>query len=179
LLCQDACFVGTIQGVGKISMQGVVHARCSLTFAPLTQSRTPVTAVDTLYSRVLPFYEKKGAAVERVLTDNGREDCGRPLRHFCEILLALNQIELRRAEFRPPESNGFCKRFHRTVKEELFTMAFRKTSSESLDQFEAALVHYLDFDNRERAHHGYRTKGRTPSQAFSDDLALRPDREAA
>lgn len=35
-----------------------------------------------------------------------------------------------------PESNGFCERFHRTVKEELFAVAFRKTFYESASQLQ-------------------------------------------
>jgi hypothetical protein len=38
---------------------------------------------------------------------------------------------------------------------------------------------YLEFYNRERAHCGYRTQGRTPYQAFLEGLLLRPQREAA
>ena len=70
-----------------------------------------------------------------------------------------------------PQTNGFCERFHRTLKEEFFAVAFRKTEYESLDQLQADLDRYLDFYNRERAHQGYRTKGRTPYQAFVDGVA--------
>jgi hypothetical protein len=52
------------------------------------------------------------------------------------------------------------------VKEEFFQVAFRKTLYESLDQWQADLDRYLEFYNRERAHQGYRTQGRTPCQAF-------------
>lgn len=51
-----------------------------------------------------------------------------------------------------PETNRFCERFHRTVKEEFFQVTFRKTLYESLDQFQADLDRYLEFYNRERAH---------------------------
>jgi transposase len=55
LLCQDTYFVGTIQGIGKIYMQSVVDAHCSLGFAKLYLSKVPMTAVDVLDDRVLPF----------------------------------------------------------------------------------------------------------------------------
>jgi len=44
----------------------------------------------------------------------------------------LNQIERRRTEVRPPETNGFGERSHRTLKEEFFTVGFRKTFDEIL-----------------------------------------------
>jgi hypothetical protein len=49
---------------------------------------------------------------------------------------------------------------------EFFAVAFRRTFYESVDQLQRDLDRYLDFYNRERAHQGYRTKGRTPYQAF-------------
>src|SRR5690349_11212082 len=64
--------------------------------------------------------------VQHVLTDNGREFCGRELQHPFEIFLAINHIKHRRTEVRSPETNGFCERFHRTIKEEFFVTAFRK-----------------------------------------------------
>lgn len=82
--------------------------------------------------------------------------------HFFELFLALNHIERRRTEIRSPETNGCCERFHRTVKEELLAVAFRKTFYESLDQLQANLDRCLDYNDRERAHQGCRRKGRTP-----------------
>jgi hypothetical protein len=63
--------------------------------------------------------------------------------------------------FGSPETNGFCESFHRTVKEEFCAVAFRQTLYESLDQLQRDLDEYLIFYNRERAHQGYRTQGRT------------------
>lgn len=171
LLCQDTYFVGTIKGVGKIYLQSVVDANCSHGFGKLHLSKVPMTAVDVLHDRVLPFYEEHGIDVERVLTDNGREYCGKPLQHPFELYLAIHQIEHRRTEIGSPETNGFCERFHRTVKEEFFAVAFRRTFYESLAQLQTDLDRYLDFYNRERAHQGYRTQGRTPHQTFLDGIA--------
>lgn len=98
LLCQDTFFVGTIKGVGKIDMQSVVDAHCSLGFAKLHLSKVPMTAADVLHDRVLPFYDEHGVATEHALSDNGREYCGRPLRHPYELYLAINQIEHRRTD---------------------------------------------------------------------------------
>lgn len=70
---------------------------------------------------------------------------------------------------------GFCERFNRTVKEEFFSVAFRKTLYASIDQLQADLDAYLAFYNRDRAHRGYRTQGRTPYQAFLDGRAALVD----
>jgi hypothetical protein len=52
------------------------------------------------------------------------------------------------------------------VKEEFYAVAFRKTFYESLEQLQHDLDGYISFYNRERADRGYRTRGRTPYQAF-------------
>lgn len=170
LLCQDTYFVGTIKGVGRIYMQSVVDAHCSLGFAKLYLSKMPMTAVDVLNDRVLPFYEEHGVTIDHILTDNGRETCGRPLAHPFELYLTINQIEHRRTQVGSPETNGFCERFHRTIKEEFFSVAFRRTFYESMEQLQADLDRHMEFYNRERSHQGYRTKGRTPYQAFLDGV---------
>jgi len=171
LLCQDTYFVGTIKGVGRIYHQTVVDANSSLAFGKLYLSKLPMTAVDVLHDRVVPFYDEHGIDIEHMLTDNGREYCGRALQHPYELYLAISQIQHRRTQVGSPQTNGFCERFHRTLKEEFFAVAFRKTEYESLDQLQVDLDRYLAFYNRERAHQGYRTKGRTPYQAFVDGVA--------
>ena len=61
-----------------------------------------------------------------------------------------------------------CGGFHRTLKEEFFSVLFRKTFYESLEQLQRDLDQFLNFYNQERAHQGYRTQGRTPYQTFLD-----------
>jgi len=108
LLCQDTYFVGTIKGIGKIYMQSVVDAHCSLGFAKLYLSKAPMTAVDVLNDRVVPFYEEHAAAVEHILTDNGREFCGRELKHHFELFLAIQQIAHRRTEVHSPQTKAYA-----------------------------------------------------------------------
>ena len=148
----------------------MVDAHCSLGFAGLYLSKAPITAADTIHNRVLPFYDEHAIAVEHLLTDNGREFCRQELQHPFELYLAISQVRHRRSEIRSPETNGFCERFHRTLKEEFFAVAFRKTFYESVDKLQADLDRYVEFYNRERAHQGYRTQGRTPYQAFLEGV---------
>ncbi len=168
LLCQDTYFVGTIKGVGKVYMQTVIDAHCSQAFAKVYLSKMPITAADTLNDRVIPFYEEESVNIERLLTDNGREYCGREARHPFEIYLAINQIRHKRTQIASPQSNGFCERFHRTIKEEFYSVKFRQKIYQSVAELQDDLDAYLAFYNRQRPHHGYRTQGRTPYQAFLD-----------
>jgi hypothetical protein len=53
----------------------------------------PVTAVRLLNADVLPFYEAEAVKIEAILSDNGREYCGRPDNHPYELFLQLEGIE--------------------------------------------------------------------------------------
>jgi len=175
LLCQDTYFVGTIKGVGKIYQQTVIDAHDSHAFAKLYLSKVPMTAVDVLHDRVLTFYEEHSVDIEHLLTDNGREYCGRPLQHAYELFLAISQIAHRRTDIGSPETNGFCERFHRTVKEEFYAVAFRKTFYESLEQLQRDLDGYLAFYNRERAHQNCRSLARFDFVIMPAPLPNRPN----
>ena len=59
----------------------------------LYPNKMPVTAVHLMNNDVLPSFEAHGARIATVLSDNGREFCGRPDRHAYELFLQLEEIE--------------------------------------------------------------------------------------
>lgn len=172
LLNQDTFYWGTLKGVGKVYVQVVVDAFCSLAFAKLYTSKMPVTAADLLYDRVLPFYEALGVKVEAVLTDNGREFCGRPETHPYELLLALEDVEHRTTKVRSPRTNGFVERMNKTLLDECFRVHGRTTWYERVDEIQGDLDRFLLYYNLERSHQGYRLRGRTPAQALREALGI-------
>ncbi len=145
LLSQDTFMVGTIKGVGRIYLQAVIDTYGSFAFGKLYASKLPETATDVLYDRVLPFYESQGLAVENILTDNGREYCGRPMIHPYQISLELNDIAHRRMKVARPRTNGFVERFNRTVLDEFFRETFHDkfyTSVEELQEDFDRCIHF-------------------------------------
>lgn len=174
LLNQDTFYWGTLKGVGKVYVQVVVDVFCSLAFAKVYNSKMPITAADLLYDRVLPFYEALGVRVGAVLTDNGREFCGKPDSHAYELLLAVDEIEHRTTRVRSPRTNGFVERMNRTLLDECFRVAGRSTWYENTDEIQADLDRFLDYYNVQRSHQGYRLKGRTPMQALHEALGIEP-----
>jgi len=170
LLNQDTFYWGTLKGVGKVYIQVVVDVFCSLAFAKVYNSKMPVTACDLLYDRVLPFYEDLGVAVENVLTDNGREFCGRPDAHPYELMLAMEDVEHRTTRIRSPRTNGFVERMNRTLLDECFRVAGRTTWYTEIAEIQRDLDRFLEFYNLRRSHQGYRLGGRTPAQALRDAL---------
>lgn len=172
LLNQDTFYWGTLKGVGKIYVQVVVDVFCSLAFAKVYTSKMPITASDLLYDRVLPFYQTLGVEVEAILTDNGREFCGKPQSHPYELLLALEGIEHRTTKIRSPQTNGFVERMNRTLLDECFRVEGRQTWYLSPEEIQRDLDRFLAYYNLERSHQGYRLRGRTPAQALREALGI-------
>lgn len=166
LLSQDTFMVGTIKGVGRIYLQAVVDTYGSFAFGKLYTSKLPETAADVLYDRVLPFYESHGIPVENILTDNGREYCGRPMIHPYQIFLELNDVEHRRTKVARPRTNGFVERFNRTVLDEFFRETFHDKFYASVEELQKDLDQWVHYYNHERPHRGYRNMGRRPIETI-------------
>lgn len=172
LLNQDTFYWGTLKGVGKVYVQVIVDTFCSLAFAKVYTSKMPITAADTLIDRVLPFYEALGIDVGAVLTDNGREFCGKPESHPYELVLAMQDIEHRTTKIATPRTNGFVERMNRTLLDECFRVAGRQTWYLEPSEIQRDLDLFLRYYNLERSHQGYRLKGRTPAQALREFLQV-------
>jgi transposase InsO family protein len=172
LLNQDTFYWGTLKGVGKVYVQVVVDVFCSLAFAKVYTAKMPATACDLLYDRVLPFYEALGVAVGAVLTDNGREYCGRHEQHPYELLLTLENIDHRTTQVRSPRTNGFVERMNRTLLDECFRVAGRTTWYTTPEEIQRDLDRFMEYYNLQRSHQGYRLHGRTPAQALRQALGV-------
>jgi transposase InsO family protein len=176
LLCQDTFYVGQFKGVGKVYLHTVVDTYGSSAFGVLGTSKQPEWAVSVLYNEALPFYQERQIPVSAVLTDNGKEFCGTDS-HPYELFLALSEIEHRRPKVNGPRTNGFVERFHRTVLDEFFRVKLRTTLYESLEALQADLDSWLAYYNQERAHLGYRNRGRRPLDTVNDYLNARSTSE--
>ena len=169
---QDTFYVGNMKGVGRIYQQTFIDTYSKVVFAKLYDRKTPITAADLLNDRVLPFFEEQGIAVIRMLTDRGTEYCGNPEHHEYELYLAVEDIDHTRTKARSPQTNGICERFHRTVLEEFYRIAFRKKIYRTIDELQRDLDQWLKEYNEERPHQGRWCYGKTPMQTFIDTLPL-------
>ncbi|WP_426317908.1 IS481 family transposase [Pseudoduganella sp. R-43] len=165
---QDTFYVGTIKGVGRIYQQTFVDTYSKWAAAKLYSTKTPITAADLLNDRVLPFMEEQGMGVIRILTDRGTEYCGKPEKHDYQLYLALNEIEHTKTKVRHPQTNGICERFHKTILQEFYQVAFRRRIYRSIDELQADVDEWLRYYNNERTHQGKMCCGRTPMQTLID-----------
>ncbi len=172
LVAVDTFFVGTLKGVGKVYLRMAICCHSRYAWARLYPNKLPVTAVQPLDNDVLPSFEAHCAKVDAVLSDNGREFCGREDQHPYELFLQLKGIEHRRTKVKRPQTNGIVERLHRTLLDEHFRVEGRRTWFETIHEMQAALDGYLKTYNESRPHQGRGMKGRTPLQAFKAGIKL-------
>jgi transposase InsO family protein len=165
---QDTFYVGNMKGVGRIYQQTFVDTYAKVAFAKLYTTKTPIAAADVLNDRVLPFYQEHQVPLLRVLTDRGTEYCGKVEQHDYQLYLAVNDIDHTRTKAQSPQTNGICERFHKTILNEFYQVAFRKKIYTTLEEIQEDLDVWIDSFNHERTHQGKMCCGRTPMATFED-----------
>jgi transposase InsO family protein len=161
-----------MKGVGRIYQQTFVDTYSRVAFAKLYTEKTAITSADLLNDKVLPFFAEKQINLLRVLTDRGTEYCGKVENHAYQLYLALEDIDHSRTKAYSPQTNGICERFHRTIKQEFYDIAFRKKIYHSLEELQQELDLWLFKYNEQRPHSGRYCYGKTPMQTFRDSLHI-------
>ena len=82
--------------------------------------------------------------------------------------LAIENIDHTKTKARSPQTNGICQRFHKTIQDEFYQLAFRKKLYTSIIELQVDVDEWLAWYNRERSHSGKHCEGRTPLQTFRD-----------
>lgn len=165
---QDTFYVGTLKGVGRIYQQTFVDTYSKVAFTKLYTTKTPITAADLLNDRVLPFFDNHGLPLLRILTDRGTEYCGKAESHDFQLYLAINDIDHTKTKARHPQTNGICERFHKTILQEFYQVAFRKKIYTDLEMLQADLDEWIIYYNNERTHQGKMCCGRTPLETLEE-----------
>ena len=135
LLSQDTYYVGNLKGGGRIYQQTVIDTYAKIGFAKLYDRKNALVAADMLNDKVLPWYEEQDEPVLRILTDRGTEYCGAREHHEYQLYLAVENIDHSKTRVRTPQTNGICERFHKTLKEEFYSVMFRKKLYNTLEAF--------------------------------------------
>lgn len=169
---QDTYYVGTMKGVGRIYQQTFVDTYSRVAICKLYTEKTAITAADVLNDKVIPFFEEQDIPLLRVLTDRGTEYCGKVENHAYQLYLAVENVDHSRTKANSPQTNGICERFHRTLKQEFYDIAFRKKLYTSLEELQIDLEEYLRKYNNERPHSGRYCYGKTPMQTFRESLKI-------
>ena len=169
---QDTFYVGTMKGVGRIYQQTFIDTYAKVGFAKLYDRKTAITAADLLNDRVIPFFDEHDIPLLRMLTDRGTEYCGNPERHEYELYLAIEDIDHSRTKTKSPQTNGICERFHKTILDEFYRVAFRKNIYRSIAELQTDLDEWMRGYNEVRTHQGRWCYGKTPMQTFLATVPL-------
>lgn len=169
---QDTYYVGYIKGVGKIYQQTFIDTYTRVAAAKLYDRKNALVAADMLNDKVLPVYQEHDVQLLRILTDRGTEYCGAREHHEFQLYLTIEDIDHTKTKAKSPQTNGICERFHRTIQEEFYAIAFRKKMYDSLDALQADLDRWIEYYNNERPHSGRYCYGKTPMETFMDAIPL-------
>ena len=150
---QDTFYVGTLKGVGRIYQQTFIDTYAKVACSPSsTRSQDP---------------DHRGRAVERpgdpVLrrardpalpgADRSRHRVLRQPRATTSTSfhLAIEDIDHTRTKARSPQTNGICERFHKTVLDEFYRIAFRKRIYATIEQLQVDLDAWMNEYNQASA----------------------------
>ena len=125
-----------------------------------------------LNDRVVPFFDEHEIPLLRILTDRGTEFCGNREHHEFELYLALEDIDHSKTKARSPQSNGICERFHKTILNEFYQVAFRKKLYHNIEELQTDVDKWIEYYNNERPHTGKYCFGKTPMQTFLDSIQI-------
>jgi transposase InsO family protein len=173
---QDTYYVGTLKGVGRIYQQTFIDTYCKMAFVKLYDRKNALVAADMLNDRVIPWYDEQEVKLLRILTDRGTEYCGNRERHEYQLYLAIEDIDHSKTKAKSPQTNGICERFHKTIQDEFYAVAFRKKIYHSLDEIQEDADRWIEEYNTERTHSGKYCFGKTPYQTFLDSKRLADDK---
>ena len=165
---QDTYYVGTMKGVGKIFQQTFIDTYSRVAHVKLYTEKSAITSADILNDKVLPFYASQSIEIQRILTDRGTEYCGKPEHHAYQLYLGIENIDHTKTKVRSPQTNGICERFHRTMKQEFYDIAFRKKIYNSVEELQIDVDLWMNKYNTQRTHSGKHCYGKTPMQTFLD-----------
>jgi len=169
---QDTYYVGYIKGVGKIYQQTFIDTYTRVAFAKVYDRKNALVAADMLNDKVLPFYQEQGVELLRILTDRGTEYCGAREHHEYQLYLNIEDIDHTKTKAKSPQTNGICERFHRTMQDEFYAIAFRKKLYNTLEELQSDIDQWIQFYNTERPHSGRYCFGKTPAQTFTDSKEM-------
>jgi hypothetical protein len=126
---------------------------------------------------VVPFFETEDVRLLRILTDRGSEYCGNREHHEYQLYLSIEDIDHTKTKVKSPQTNGICERFHKTILNEFYQIAFRKKLYQNLEELQRDVDEWVRHYNTERPHSGKYCYGKTPIETFQESRHLAKEKE--
>lgn len=174
---QDTFYVGNMKGVGRIYQQTFIDTYSRVAVVKLYDRKNALVAADILNDRVVPFFESEDVRLLRILTDRGSEYCGNREHHEYQLYLSIEDIDHTKTKVKHPQTNGICERFHKTILNEFYQIAFRKKLYKTIEELQRDVDEWIEFYNEERPHSGKYCYGKTPMDTFRESKKLAKAKE--
>lgn len=104
-----------------------------MAFVKIYDRKNALAAADFLNDLFVHWYDEHDVRLLRILTDRGTEYFGNRETHEYQLYLAIEDIDHSKTKAKSPQTNGVCERFHETIMDEFYSVAFRKKIYRSLD----------------------------------------------
>jgi transposase InsO family protein len=91
----------------------------------------------------------------------------------------VEDIDHSRTKTKSPQTNGISERFHKTVLNEFYRVAFRKKVYRSIDELQTDLNLWIREYNELRPHQGRWCFAKTPMQTFPDTMPIAKEKMIA
>ena len=88
------------------------------------------------------------------------------------LRLTREDIEHTFTKAKSPQTTGICERFHKTVQNEFYAVAFRKKIYKSIEELQYDLDEWLYYYNNKRTHQGKNCEGMAPMECFKKSKHL-------
>lgn len=160
--------VGDDPGAGDIYVETAVDGNSRVAFAKVYSAQNAMNAMDLLKTRVAPFFESHGIAIERVFTRNSDEYCGLAPMHPYETFLITSHIQHLRMDRSGQSTNLLCGQFYHILQREFFAPALRKRFQQSLVTLQQDLDAFVETHNSLRRDFGADAQDRPPLGVFLD-----------
>jgi len=83
-----------------------------------------------------------------------------------QLYLTIEDIDHTKTKVKSPQTNGICERFHRTIQNEFYSVAFRKKVYKNIEELQKDLDNWIEEYNSNRVHSGKYCYGKTPIKTF-------------
>ncbi|HTC63111.1 MAG TPA: hypothetical protein VK709_09735 [Candidatus Saccharimonadales bacterium] len=142
--------VGDVRGTGCIYVETVVDRDTGCAFAKVYPARNAMNSVDTLSTRVLPYFKKMGIAVKEIHTRKTPEYCGLVPIHPFETFLSSYHIQHLSTNQPGKPYSYLCVQFYRYLQYEFFQPALRMKFMLTLDELQTDLDAFMEAFNAMR-----------------------------
>lgn len=162
LLAQDTIFIGFHKNLEEVYLQIVVDSYSSYAFGFVHLGKSADYAVAVIHNAVLPFFKRIKIPVLKILTDNGREYCGKEGHHY-ELFLRLQDILHLKTKSKEC-GNIFIKQFKKIIVEDFIKTDNIGKTIDDIQTTQTNLEEWLYYYNHQRSYHGFPNNGDPPAK---------------